>query len=299
MEYPEIDKVIGITTIPEATYRFIHGEISDWREYKKIMDGIMDHQMGLLDAEYRQIMDGITNHHVDSLDASRDLFYEKTRAYTKVANKRLYGKTPLEMFVSLEIAVDLAHADVPNVAFRNHLRRTFLGLLALQQAVGPWVDVSDGASRGQHRQLVTPIKDFVAKRPTQPLTDSLLFDYIQLLFPETSAIPLVDVTRMRHKVVDMQKRINAIEEKLHPKMYQYGTFGTWFGSISDTAGLHQNKKHVNVEECMSTIIHSGTRENVLFYTKRREVDAVDAIMIPFVTMCMNHAQEVSGFWDQP
>ena len=50
--FVKIDPEIGIQTIPEATYRFIHGEINCWREYKNAMDSIMDNHMASLDADH-------------------------------------------------------------------------------------------------------------------------------------------------------------------------------------------------------------------------------------------------------
>ena len=88
-------------------------------------------------------MDSIMDKHLIELNADHADFDEKTRCYTIAANERLHGKTAIEMFICLEMAVDLARARNPNVAFRKYLHTALLGLLALQQAVGPWLDVSD------------------------------------------------------------------------------------------------------------------------------------------------------------
>jgi hypothetical protein len=337
IEYPVFKADVGINTIAEATYRFIHGEITDWIVYKKLMDKIMDRRMTQLDANDQRFAD---EYHLTFTEASDLFFDKKTQIYTQMANERLYNKTPLEMFVSLEIAIQLAHRDNPDVAFRNYLKRCFLGLLALQQSVGPWIDVSDEASSkygpsdlganiasccmwfptsfytktistdGKLSFAIAPVRKFVAKRPVQPLTDSLLFDYIQLLFPATSALPRVDAKRLRCKVDEIQARIYVVEQMHHHNPYRYGTYGTWFGIFEamspngshmrmDTTRLGQllnTKENINVLTCMSIIMHSGTTKAVLQDSAKAEIAVVDAVMIPFVTKYMNKARSVSEFW---
>jgi hypothetical protein len=333
-----MNPTVGVTTIAEATYRFIHGEITCWSKYKELMDKIMNQRMALLDASDQCFA---TKHNITFTEASDRFFANKTQAYTQMANERLYGKTPLEMFVALEIAVHLAHQDNPDVAVRNYIKRCFLGIRALHQAVGPWVDVSDEAASmygrsdlganiasscmwftsfytktvsttGKFSFAIAPVHDFVAKRPSQePLSDSVLFDYIHLLFPKTSRIPRVDATKLHCKVNDMQARINVMGNMDHHKIYRYGSYGSWFGifeSMSPNGStmrlnsarmdqiLKSNEDNINVLNCMSIIMHMGTNKAELQDSAKAEIALTDAVMVPFITKYMNYAASVSDIW---
>jgi hypothetical protein len=338
-EYTSFKKDVGVLSIAEATFRFIHGEITEWWRYKELMDKIMNRRMTQLDESDKRFAE---EYNLTFTETSDTFFANKTMIYTQMANERLYNKTPIEMFVALETAIHLAHTENPDVAFRNHLKRCFLGLLALQQSCGPWIDVSDEASSkyglsdlganiasscmwfptsfyaktvstdGTLSFAIAPVREFVAKRERlQPLTDSVLFDYIQLLFPATSAIPRVDANRLRCKVDEIQARIYVVEQMHHHMTYRYGTYGTCFGIFEamspngthmrlNAARLEQRlldtKENINVIACMSTILYCGTREAVLDTSAKAEIAAADAVMIPFVTIAMNKARSVSAFW---
>jgi hypothetical protein len=273
--FVKVNPEIGIQTIPDATCRFLHGEISCWREYKNTMDNIM-------------------NAHMASLDADHADFDEKTRCYMAAANSRLHGKSAIEMFVCLEVAVDLARARNPNVAFRKYLHTALLGLLALQQAVGPWLGVTSAS--GERSFTVAPIRAFQPIGiPGKPLEQNILFDYIQLLFPSVSRTPASDSTHMRQKMYAMQKRINGIHNPVH----QFGTYhlqqvlNMWLGLDTNPNG---NRTH-SVANCLSTISMCGTTEDLFFYKDKAEIKSIDAIMLPLLEECFYHARSVSGFWD--
>jgi len=210
--------VTQIKSIASLTFRFIHGEI-ECEQYKQLMDNLVNERTALLVAA----------------DAS---FAKREKAFSNMANKRLYGKTPLEMFVALELVVHLAHTDSPNVAFRTYLERTFMGIFALYQSVGRWVDVSDDCidkhgpcdirgniaglcnlfSTGFYTKVVapggalsftvTPRRIFEPVRPFAPLTNSRLFDFIKLLFPAASELPRLCRTSFQDKVDKIQTRLD-------------------------------------------------------------------------------------------
>ena len=314
--YPKVDDVLGVTSIAEATYRFVHGEILDSNIYQTLLDNIIDE--------------------CDETTKARGAD-EKMHVYKQLANQRFYGKTAIETFVAIEIAMTIATEYNPGVGFRKYLQRAFSGLLVLQQSVGPWIDVSNslrykygisdtnsnlasaclwfGATfytktvspSGEFVFNVAPTSEFVAKRPIGPLSDSILFDYIALLFPKTSATPVFDRIWMEYKFKAMQTRIDAVREADEMRLcgaYRYGTFGTYTDAFQSTSPgsmymrfkqFFSAKEHVDVYASATTIMYLGTNKTMLSDTERMEIVETDAFIIPFVTDCMNHAHRVSSF----
>ena len=285
--YPKVDDVIGVTNIAEATYRFVHGEILAPNRYHKLLDEIMDK----------------CDETITARGASHD---EKMYSYKQIANQRFYGKTAIETFIAIELAMTLATEYNPGVSFRKYLHRAFYGLLALHQSVGPWIDVSNllryhyGGSdtnaniassclwfdasfytktvspSGDFGYTVAPPREFVARRLMLPLTDSILFDYIALLFPMIPISPVFDRVWMEYKFSAMQTGIDAVRD-MRFKKFLY------------------EKEHINVYTTMTTMMHFGTNKTTLSDTKRMEIVEADAFMIPVVTYCMNHARRLSAF----
>lgn len=298
--YPMVDEVHGIMSIAEATYRFVHGEIRDTHDYQRILVSIMD----------------ICERTLNASGASE---VKRTRAYKKLANERLYGKTSIEMFVALEIAVTLAQAENPDIALRKYLTLALPGLLALQQSVGPWVDTSDAlmykygpsdmgsniasscmwfaanfytksmTSCGEFAFTVAPTRDFVAVRTTRSLVGSVLFDYVKLLFPATSEYPEFDAARMQYKIQEIQARIDMVyelESRRIRGMYQFGSYGSVFYSRAE---------RIDVNACLTKIMHLGTNKAALSNFDVVQIAAVDSVIIPFVSGHMNQALRVSTF----
>lgn len=320
--YPAIDPVHGIVSVAEATYRFVHGEICDTETYQRVLVAVMDRCEAKL-----------------NLCAASDA--KRMHMYKKLANERLYGKTSIEMFVALEVAVTLAQADSPDIAFRRYLMLAFPGILALQQSVGPWVDTSDallykygisdmGANvasscmwfasnfytktafrTGELVFVVAPVREFVSVRTNRSLVGSLLFDYIKLLFPMTSAIPLFNPLLVASKIREMQARVDTAHdlEMLRTRgVYQFGSYGThmpvfrnkcYAASLVDevvrSGQFNATADHVDISACLTTIMHCGTNKARLSDMDVVEIDAVDCIVLPFVSRSMNHALRVSAF----
>ena len=277
--YPAVDKDYGVSTIAEATYRYIHGEIDDPGRYQDLMEAIMDNNTKSGDS---------TTHEM------------KTSAYKKVVNLRYFGKTAIESFVAMEIAVRIAREDTPNVGFRRILRRTFLGLIALQQTVGPWVDTSNemiykyGVSDTSENIAsackffpslytkvmmgdecivsVAAVHKYTAKNSCEPLVDSILFDYIKMLFPSTSAIPYCDKPWLAHKFMAMKTRASVLEGDEIAHACKAGFF-----------------------DFMRTIMYLGTNLSENVTEVENALIVKTNTMLPFLQASMNHAMRVSSY----
>jgi len=302
--YPTVDAMLEITSIAEATYRYVHGEILDAKLYHAVLDSIM----------------GKCEEMMQSRGASQ---HEQNHVYRQLANERFHGKTAIETFVSIEIAITIANEKNPGVGFRKYMQRCFLGILALQQVVGPWIDVSNElahkygnsdtnaniasscvwfnstfytktvAPSGEFLFYVTPPRKFVVKRPILPIAGSILFDYIKLLFPHTPTIPAFDRTWMEYKLNTTQKRMDAVRDR--SSGYRYGNFGTFSESLMGFKEFLYTEEHVNVYESITTIMHLGTNKTTLSETERMEIHEEDAVLLPFVTEYMNHELRLSTF----
>ena len=286
--YPAVDKTRGVDTIAEATYRYVHGEIVDPGRYRALINDIMD----------KNTM---------SCDTAHEM---KMHAYEEVVNFRYFGKTAIESFVAIEIAVRIARQKSPSVGFRRVLHRTFLGLLALQETVGPWVDTSNemiyryGVSDtnaniassciffaslytktmrgGGCIVSAAAVREYNVRNPGEPLVDSILFDYIKMLFPSTSTIPICDTQWLAHKFFAMQTRSQAI-------YYQSVFSGHEIAPIDITY-------NADFFRFVNTIMYLGTNlDEKLSATDRARIAKTDIFMLPFLQESMNHAMRMSSY----
>jgi hypothetical protein len=286
--YPAVDKKRGVDTIAEATYRYVHGEITDPKRYQSLMNNIMD----------KTTLSRTATHKM------------KMRAYAEVVNRRYFGKTAIESFVAMEIAVRIAQGECPKVGFRRLLHRTFLGLLALQETVGPWVDTSNemiyryGVSdtnaniasacifftslytktmiRGEFIVTATVDREYTARHSDESLADSILFDYIKMLFPSTPAIPVCDTQWLAHKFSAMRIRSQAI-------CYQSTLFG------HEIAPIHV-PNHEEFFHFVNTITYLGTNlGEKLSEADMALIAETDIFMLPFLQASMNHAMRISSY----
>jgi hypothetical protein len=290
LAYPAVDTVVGIGTIAEATYRFIHGEILDPKRYQQILNELMDRY------DMSSEPCGVTH-------------AMKFGTYKELVNKRFYGKTPIESFVAMEIAVRIANGKRPNVGFRRVLHRTFLGLLALHHVVGSWIDVSNemiykyGVSdtnaniasscdfftasfytktislHGEFVIDVAPVRAYTTKNFNQPIVGSILFDFIKILFPETSTVPRCDVRWMAHKFFAMQVRAQEIE--YHAML------------LGKDVKIVDIKHHVTFFSFVDTIMYLGTNMEHVSVAENACIVATDRFMIPFLRDSMNYALRLS------
>ncbi|KAJ1466689.1 hypothetical protein T484DRAFT_3632802 [Baffinella frigidus] len=107
------------TTIPGLTFLYITGNIPDADTYAHGMDAVL---LGIL------------------LRATDELYED---SLVEAINEKLYGKTPLQMLVAMELALTMTTAKFPEVAFRTHLTKTMKGIRALYDICGDFVDISD------------------------------------------------------------------------------------------------------------------------------------------------------------
>ena len=288
LAYPPVDNKRGVDSIAEATYRYVHGEITDPKRYQSLMNNIMD----------KTTLSGNATHKM------------KMWAYNEVVNRRYFGKTAIESFVAMEIAVRIAQGKFPKVGFRRLLHRTFLGLLALQETVGPWVDTSNemiyryGVSdtnaniasacifftslytktmvRGELVVSATTVREYTVRNPGEPLADSILFDYIKMLFPSTPTIPVCDTQWLAHKFSAMRIRSQAI-------CYQSTLFGH---AITPIHIPH----HEEFFHFVNTITYLGTNlDQNLSEADRALIAKTDIFMLPFLQASMNHAMRISSY----
>lgn len=219
--YKQADDIACVGSIAELTHRFVHGEIEDPQRYKE-----------LLAIAVARIVTSVSNK--SGMSNSK-----KKRFCQQWVNRRIYSKSPLDMFISIEAFMLLAQHKTPEAAFRYSLQRTFAGIFALYTTAGQYVDVSDDAmhkygsadmlsniaARCAHFPLklytktVTPSGGFmftvtprgacgtvVVREKNARLVDSVLFDFIRLLWNKASVIPRSDLDSVRAFKDGMQAR---------------------------------------------------------------------------------------------
>jgi hypothetical protein len=292
LAYPPVDKTGVVATIAEATYRYIHGEITDPRRYQALMNLIMDR------CDEKTKLCGATHE-------------MKMQTYKEVVNFRYFGKTAIESFVATEIAVRIARGKNPSVGFRKILRRTFLGLMALHQTVGPWVDSSNDmiymygmsdtnaniasscgffpscyttsvSMDGGYTIGTAAVREYAPRNPDEPLTGSVLFDFIKILFPSTSTIPFCDTQWLAHKFFALQTRAQA--------MYHQSVL---LGAETAPIDITYNASFFDFVE---TIMYLGTNmEKNASETDKALIKATDVFMTRFLQSNMNHALRMSSY----
>ena len=227
--YARVEDIKSVSTVSELTHRFVHGEIQDAEQYKDRLDVVV-----------KRIIKEETSR-------CKDNTIKIKRACMLQINKRLYGKTPLEMLISFESFILLAEEHTPEAAYRLSLKRTFEGIFALHQAAGRFID-SDYTNSPLRAKYGTPdlevniaglcaffpvdvydetvaadgslkftIKTrgtFVARQPCTPLVSSTIFDFIKLLWPNTYNEPELDPSSMKAFSDVLQDRQNKSIDKV-------------------------------------------------------------------------------------
>ena len=298
VRFPSTNDLESIDSISELTFRYLHGEIKDWTEYMRLMGEAKNRVESRLDNSFAS---------------------DKTRkdSYTKMANTRLYNKTPLEMFTAVEIVIHLAHEDNPKVAFRMYLERAFTGLWALHQTVGQFIVPTDDAtgniagfcnlfgagfytkktaSDGTLSFTPTLRREFVAKREFQSLTTSPLFDFIKILFPSASEMPRMDSAGLQAKLDKIQQHCDAVSS-LDPfnatalfKNTSPGSTNMTLDMSAMTQFAFSNENAMDVMAGLTTMIHLGTHEVQLADWEQNEIIEADLYMIPVITEWFNRAR---------
>ena len=206
-----------VSSVAEIVYRYVHAEI----ECPKYFQELLEQAVLRIEKETREALAA----RPASIVCTKARFIDGCRA---AVNKRLYGKAPVEMFVSIESFMLLAQHHTPDAAFRLSLYRTMAGLHALHAACGDWISVSfdaDGHSTDDadyranlafrcamfpqtytttsHNAAYagfkcTPIPRTVSggmpiDPPHTPLSHSVVFQLIEELWPVVSVVPYADL----------------------------------------------------------------------------------------------------------
>jgi hypothetical protein len=293
-----------VCSIAEICYRFVHNEIEDVDQYKT-----------LLVNEFTRLSRAST-------EGKRDR--NTLRRLKTQVNMRLYGKTPVEMFISIEALMLLAQSPAPDAAYRLSLERTFMGIFALYEACGNFIDVSDDntsqykaadfganiawrcgvyplsytktvAKSGELRYTSAPRGppgSFVKPRAGDPVTGVVVLDFIKLLWGGVSMTPAVYLHGFEQYTAGMQDRYGPQDLS--------SVFGAMWGTVTSASGAMRVQQvgtvppagyiHVNVEENLAAMVDLHILKEPLSHGSACAVAAADLTVIPVVEKWMNIAR---------
>jgi hypothetical protein len=290
------DLVSHHLTIPGLTFQYITHNIVDVETYKEGMEILVG------------AMRGQTSDSTWPLPSHTGPYARMQKA----VNKKLYGKTALQSLVAMELSLNMTSAKFPEVVFRTHLSRTMKGIEALHAVCGNWIDVSTDDDWGlniagnctyfranfytkiiSHDHLISyeaaPIGVWTGKRTgvTSP-ANTPLFDFIKLLWPDTSIYATADPVKMIKALDKMQFRAN----KLHVTNIT-GDIGSDSTKLEvefmvETMKKLQTTDHFNSRTAFSKLSYIGTE--LLHGEQKVAVEQADAVIIPCLEMMLNAAQ---------
>jgi hypothetical protein len=308
--YARIDHIESVTTVAELTHRYAHGEVEDARQYLELLGVVVQKTV-----------------EEEGVRCKYNRFNTKRACMLRI-NKRLYGKTPLEMLISMESFVLLAQEDTPEAAYRLSLTRTFEGIFALYQAAGRYIDIDHNNSpyrdkygtpdlqvniaglcaifpvdvydqtvtaRGSLKFTINPRHTFVPREPCTPLVSSIVFNFIKFLWPKVPIEPELDPESMNEFEFVLQDRQNKSIDKVL-KMFDMAPMENdntnMRINVEEFLGL--DKQVLDVRECISRMMTLRRYELPLTDKDIAAIAAADVVMIPIVTMWMNRAKTTGG-----
>lgn len=293
-----------VCSIAEICYRFVHNEIEAVDQYKT-----------LLANEFARLSRASTK-------GKRDR--NTLRRLKTQVNMRLYGKTPLEMFISIEALMLLGQSPAPDAAYRLSLERTFMGIFALYEACGNFIDVScdlpDQCESADFRANIAwrcavypltytktvaksgelrytsaprgPPGSYVKPRAGTPVTDVVVLDFIKLLWGGVSTTPAVYVLGFETYTPTMQDRYGP---------HDLGSlFGGMWETVTNPSGamrVHRTGTvppagyiRINVENNLAVMADLHMLKEPLSHGSACAVAAADLAVIPVVEKWMNIAR---------
>ena len=302
--YTRVSDFDDVTTISDATHRFVHGEIEHAEQYQSIMENVMN------------------KIYTEECSKFEDDVGEIKRACCLRVNKRLFGKTPLEMFISIESLVLLAEEKTPEAAYRLSMKRTFEGIFALYQAVGKYIDTDDEneygvpdvqtniaglcalfpvdvydktvASDGSLRFMISLRKTFVPRKQDTPLVSSTIFLFIQLLWPSVCSTPFMNPESIQIFVGDLQMRHNnSIDPILQTMNETRLDNGSTHLHVDMDKLFDMGKDPIDVDGNISHMMQLRAHKIQLSTADLSAIAKADAIALPVVTVWMNRARMIT------
>ena len=312
--YAPIDQLENETTVAGLTHRYAHGEIQDARQYQDLLGVVVQ----------KVVKDETARYNKNTVRIKRACILE--------INKRLYGKTPLEMLISFESFIRLAEEETPEAAYRLSLKRTFEGIFALYQAAGRYIDVdytnsalgerygtpdleinitglcaffpldmydSTKAADGSLKFSIHPRGTFVQRDPTTPLISSIVFDFIKFLWPNVPTHPEMDPPSFTRFLEVLQRRqdlsIDKVMEMFHVSTNEDGLTHMSLNPlvfVNSEGGVEEHD--LDVQECVTRMMALRKYDVPLTDKDIAAIAAADAVAIPIVTEWMNRARLTGG-----